>query len=137
MIILLIWKKRNTEPDLGEYDADGYGIVVERSRLEMYASGLFEDYSELYEIPEGYYAFEQMNEEQYRFFPGDSSGDYSRIASWEDKYDGTCSVIVESVDEFEGEVYATYQFTLVENPYVGNGVEQVYPYSVRAVERLN
>ncbi len=127
----------SNNPSLGEYDADGYGIVVERSMLEMYASGLFEDYSELFEIPDGYYVVEQISEEQYKFYPGDSSGDYSRIAAWEDKYDGTCSVIVESVDEFEDEAYATYQFTLVENPYVVNGVEQVYPYSVRAVERLN
>lgn len=127
----------SNNPDLGEYDSDGYGIVVERSMLEMYASGLFEEYTELFEIPDGYYVVEQINEEQYKFFPGDRGGDYSRIASWEDRNDGTYSVIVESVDEFEDEVYATYQFTLVENPYKVDGVEQVYPYSVRAVERLN
>ena len=30
----------SNNPDLGEYDSAGYGIVVERSMLEMYASGL-------------------------------------------------------------------------------------------------
>ena len=127
----------SNNPNLGEYDSDGYEIIVERSMLEIYASGLFEDYSGLFEIPEGYYAVEQISEEQYKFFPGDRGEEYSRIASWEERNDGICSVIVESVNGFENDVYAIYQFTLAKNPYTVDGVEQVYPYSVRAVEKLN
>lgn len=124
-------------PNLGEYNPENYRIIVKRPMLEVYATGLFEDYEDLLAIPEFCYAAEKISDEQYEFIASDRETEYSRMVSWMENSDGTVSVIVELVDEWENEVYATYQFTLVENPHTVNGVDQVYPYSVRAVEKLN
>lgn len=43
---------------------------------------------------------------------------------------------MELIDEMENEVFAIYEFTLVENPRLQYDIEQVFQYSVRDVEKL-
>lgn len=117
--------------------SDGYsemGLSVEQDKVEIIAAGLFEAYDELLEIPEAEYIVYANG--SYIFMAGDRGMEYTKITSWTMEADGTEKVTMELIDEMENEVFAIYEFTLVENPRLQYDNEQVFQYSVRDVEKL-
>ncbi len=126
--------------------ADGMGdcgeILVEKTKLEKYASGLFEDYVGLLEIPNGYSSVQKLDNGYYSFWNGNRGEEYTEITEWAVLWDGTEVVTVDFIyEEWDEDTLlvrdiTTYQFTLVENPRLQYDDNQIYQYSVSNVERV-
>lgn len=115
-------------------EEDSYmGWRVEKSKLEQYAAGLFEEYHGLREIPESDYPEFKQDGDSYVFMIGDRGMEHTEITSWIIEDDGTNTVIMDLIDDMDNEIYATYSFVLVPNPQLKVDKNQVFQYSVRSV----
>ena len=127
------------------YDRGEYGeALIENTKVEKYASGIFEDYVGLLEIPEEHSIIKKLDNGNYSFGPGDRGIGHAEITEWAVLWDGTEVVTIDVVAEFwyddttfEREYYGTYVFTLVENPRLQYDNSQIFQYSVRSVERID
>lgn len=113
------------------------GWRVERSRVEQYAAGLFEKYNGLMDIPENSYMVQTQDGNNYEIMAGDRGMEYTKITSWIVENDGTEKVTMDLIDEMEDESFATYVFTLVENPQLKTNNNQIFMYSVKSVEKID
>lgn len=113
------------------------GWRVERSRVEQYAAGLFEKYNGLMDIPENSYMVQMQDGNNYEIMAGDRGMEYTKITSWIVENDGMEKVTMDLIDEMENEPFATYVFTLVENPQFKTNNNQIFVYSVKSVEKID
>lgn len=119
----------------GMIESDGVeGIAKAYYRVvQEYATGLFEDYSDLLEIPEGttMVYVNPEDSEQYCFLMGDRGLSAPRLTSWTDNGDGTYSATAEMYGVDDGEVIVTGEFTLIDNPYLDGITDPIFYYTVR------
>lgn len=115
-------------------DYDASVIRVYYRVVQDFATGAYEDYSDLLEIPEGYtnVSINPEDTEQYLFTLGDRGLSQARILEWVDNGDDTYTVTVElySIEEEEYHI-ATGEFTLVPNSYNDGSSQMLFAYSVR------
>lgn len=109
--------------------------LVESSRVEKYAAGLFENYNGLPEIPEDT-MIQAQEDGYYAFGESDRGLEHSEIASWTVDESGINKVIIELVDNLDDDAFAVYEMTLVDNPQLAVDSNQIFKYSVRNVERI-
>lgn len=114
------------------------GVMKVYYRLvQEYATGLFEDYSDLLEIPAGntMVALDADNE-YYDFNMGDRGLSYGKIVSWVDNGDGTSTVETQLLGAEDDSVIADYIYTLVANPYADGIEDPLFVYTIRSVEKV-
>lgn len=118
----------------GAIESDGVeGIAKVNYRVaQEYATALFEDYSDLLEVPADMTSVtvNPDDSEQYLFLMGDRGLSAARITAWTDNGDGTYSASAELFGTDDKRVIATGEFTLVDNPYLDGITEPIFYYTV-------
>ena len=104
--------------------------------VQEYATGLFEDYSELPDLPEEGIVQQDTDADYYDFQMGDRGISYGRIASWTEHADGTNTVVTELVDAEDDSVITAYRYVLVHNSYADGVTDPMFTYTVRSVEKI-
>lgn len=125
-------------------ESENFGTVsyAERSTVEKYAAGLFENYNGLLDVPEDSYSVRIDGDGNYEFMQGDRGLEYTKIASWDIEANSTEKVVINSIYDHADEdvpyeeVVASYEITLVENPQLKNDSDQIFKYSVRDVKKI-
>lgn len=104
--------------------------------VQEYATGLFEDYSELPDLPEEGIVQQDTDADYYDFQMGDRGISYGRIASWTEHADGTNTVVTELVDAEDDSVITAYRYVLVPNSYADGVTDPMFTYTVRSAEKI-
>ena len=113
----------------------GYMKVFYRL-VQEYASGIFEEYEDLPEIPEGCPVTLDEDTEYYDFMMGDRGMSYGKIVSWTEYEDGTNLVETQLLDPSDETIIADYQYVLVENSYAEGITDPMFTYTVRSAEKV-
>lgn len=119
----------------GLIESDGViGVATAYYRVvQEYATGLFEDYNDLLEIPADM-SMVYVNPEdgdQYCFLMGDRGASAPRLTSWTDNGDGTYHATAEIYGLDDKSIIVKGEFTLIDNPYLDAFSDPIFYYTVR------
>ena len=109
---------------------------VDSRLLREYATGLFEDYSDLLELPADSVVTQGSDDSYYKLPLGDRGLSNGKIVSWVQNADGTNLVETQLIDPSDNTIIADYKYTLVVNPYAQAVSAPLFTYTVRSVEKV-
>lgn len=96
--------------------AEDYSYMkVHQDLVDVYAEGLFADYSTLPEVPEDCLVSASEEPGYYQLSIGDRGSSYGEIVTWVQTPDGNCHVEARLADAMDDKTIVSYVYELVEN----------------------